>query len=95
MDDSALAMMTDVQLIAMLQRRGYTVRHNSESRQPLSWNRLEPIPAGVDFRMEAAEKIRAMITADMLSFSKRPYQTFDPGGEAVDSVVHTAVLRIL
>jgi hypothetical protein len=94
-DDNPFAALADHHLISALQRRGYSVRHEGEARNPLSWNRTEPFPAGLDFRVEALEKIRNMIKPEMLSFSTRPYPQIDANGQRVDHTVHTAILRVL
>lgn len=83
---------TDIELIGILQRRGYVVRHSSEVRHPLSWNRREPLPNGCDFKAEAVEKIRALITPELLRFSTREAQGMKPG---TTETIHTAALLVL
>lgn len=89
---SAFEMLTDHELIAMLQRRGYVVRHKSESQHPLSWNRRSPIPAGIDFKAEAVEKIREQIVPSLLHFEERSIPGMAPGST---ETVHSAFLRII
>lgn len=81
-------MLTDGEMIREMERRGYVVRHKTEVRIPLTWNRTAPFPDGVDFKAEAVEKIGAQLTPDMLEFTTR-----DGGWPSVD--IHTAKLRIL
>ena len=79
--------MTHLEMIVELQKRGYVVRHKSEAREPLSWNRVMPAPDGVDFKSEAVEKIKEQINADLLDFETRHLHS---GHE-----VATATLRVL
>lgn len=88
---SAFEMLTDIQLIGMLQRRGYVVRHKSEARHSLSWNRTSPIPEGIDFQAEAVEKIREQILAPLLHFEQRSVHGMAPG---TTETVHSAILYI-
>lgn len=79
--------MTDAEMIAQLQKRGYVIRHKSEAREPLSWNRTMPFPDGVDFKAEAVEKLREQVTADILDFETRHLHS----GHSIA----TATLRVL
>jgi DNA-binding transcriptional regulator YhcF (GntR family) len=88
----AFEMLADMELIEILRRRGYVVRHTSEARHPLSWNRRSPIPDGIDFRAEAVEKIREQIIAPLLHFEDRSVNGIEPG---TSETVHSAFLRIL
>lgn len=88
---SPFEMLMDHELIAMLQRRGYIVRHESEARHPLSWNRSCPMPEGLDFKKEAVEKLREQITPELIQFRVEP---------AVEHPftrpeIHSAFLRVL
>ncbi len=86
---NVLEMLTDGELIAVLQRRGYIVRHKSEARHPLSWNRTAPLPDGLNFEAEAVAKIRDQISPDILHFETR---------EAIDDLIpktHSAFLRFI
>ena len=85
-------MLTDSELILILQRRGYIVRHKSEARRPLSWNRTEPIPLGVIFEDEAVAELRKKITPDLIHFETR--QAVDDGPLS-QPAIRSAFLRIL
>jgi hypothetical protein len=90
-----LDMLSDLQLIQMLERRGYVVRDAREARHPLSWNRTAPFPEGVDFKAEAVEKIREAIMQEHIQFrvdqAVPPAFPDDPGRPEI----HRAVLRVL
>lgn len=90
-----LEMLSDLQLIQMLERRGYVVRDAREARYPLSWNRTAPFPEGTDFKVEAVEKIREQIMQQHIKFRVDPAEppafTGDPGRPEI----HRAVLRVL
>lgn len=64
-------MLFDDELIAILEQRGYIVRHKSEATRLLSWNREAPLPDDLDFKAEAVEKIREQITPNILHFETR------------------------
>lgn len=83
-------MLNDTELIAVLQRRGYVVRHGSELRG-LLWNRTEPIPNGIDFEVEALGQIRNQLTPSHLTFSRREGALADP---LFNPTIRSAVLRI-
>lgn len=85
----------DSELIAALQERGYHIRHASEARHPLSWNRAAPFPADVDFRTEALEKIRACITPELIEFRVEPAEPPAFAGDIGRPEIHRAVLRVL
>jgi len=82
----------EIALIRELERRGYVVRHKSEARRQLSWNRTKPIPDGVDFKAEALAKLREQITPDLISFEVRQGCGDDT---FMTPTIHTAILRIL
>lgn len=84
--------MDEMQMIRVLEARGYVVRDGRESQRPLTWNRLEPFPRGLDFKAEAVEKIREMITEELLTFTTRQVHSTTPGEM---QTVHTAALRVL
>ena len=63
---------SDQEMIDHLREHGYIVRHKSEAQTNLLWNRLEPIPADVDFKAEALEKLKEQITLDHIHFGSRP-----------------------
>jgi hypothetical protein len=86
---------TDAELAAELQRRGYIVRHQSEARHPLSWNRTVPFPQGVDFEAEALEKLRAQITPEMIRFIVEPAEAPAFEGDVGRPEIHRAILRVL
>jgi hypothetical protein len=81
--------LSHIEMIRALQKRGYVVRHKDEAPTVLSWNRVEPMPDGLNFEAEALAKIKAQITADMLEFTDRP----DNSG--LTQGIRTAKLRIL
>lgn len=86
---------SDVQLIRALEQRGYVVRHRSEARRPLTWNRTAPIPAEIDFKAEAVEKLRGMITPELIRFH---VETEIPGympGTIGRPEIHTATLLVI
>lgn len=82
-------MLLDHELIAVLERRGYIVRHKSEATSSLSWNRAAPLPENFDFEAEAVEKIREQITPKILHFETRA--ALDKGAPEIRS----AFLRII
>jgi hypothetical protein len=87
--NTAFEMLTDLELIGILERRGYAVRHGSDASRPLTWNRMEPFPEGLDFKQEALAKIREAVTEDVVEFTTRTV----PG--ELGGTVHVATLRIL
>lgn len=86
---------SDVELIREIERRGYVVRHRSEAQRPLSWNRTAPIPAGIDFKVEAIDKLRGMITPELVRFSVRPEVPPPAKGLIGIPAVHTAELLVI
>ena len=95
MSQTPFEVLTDSELIAVLQRRGYVVKHESEARRPLSWSRTAPMPNGVDFKLEAVEKLREQITPDLISFMVTPAVAPEFEGDLGSPEIHRAVLRIL
>jgi len=95
MTETAFDLWSDAELIKALQSRGYTVRHNSEARRTLSWNRTAPMPAGVEFRDEAVSKIREQIAPEHIHFIVEPaiVPAFD--GDFGRPELHRAILRVL
>jgi hypothetical protein len=81
------------QMIRHLELRGYIVRHSSEARRPLSWNRTLPFPHGVNFELEALEKIREQIKPEHLTIETHALHG-SPHVNLPDRV-QTALLRIL
>lgn len=75
----------EIHLLEEMRRRGYIVRHESETRQRLSWHHLEPAPEG--FEDDALAKIKEQLTKEHLHFETRTL----PGGKPVRS----ALLRII
>lgn len=84
--------LTDSELIMILQRRGYIVRHKSEASRHLSWHRTEPIPQGVNFENEAIAELKKQISPSMIHFETR--QAVDDGPFS-QPAVRSAFLRIL
>ena len=89
MDEDVLRAIPDFELIRILQERGYIVRHKREASKVLSWNRVEPMPEGIDFKVEALEKIREQITQELLDIKSRP----DSSG--LTKGIKSAKLRLL
>lgn len=85
----------DIILQRALEARGYVVRHKSEARKSLDWNRIAPFPPGLDFKSEAVEKIKEVITKDIIDFQVTPAiePAFD--GDLGRPEIHRATLRIL
>ena len=84
---SAFDVLTDMELTRILERRGYVVRHESEVRHPLTWNRTAPFPPGVDFKAEALVKLREQISPEMIRYRSDTIGTLPP--------IHRAMLRVL
>jgi hypothetical protein len=63
---------SDQEIIDYLSERGYIVRYKHDAQAKVLWNRLEPIPADVDFKAEALEKLKEQITVDHVHFGSRP-----------------------
>lgn len=78
--------LSDETLKKEMDRRGYVVMPKASTR-PLTWNRTVPIPEGVDFEVEALEKLRSGITKEMVEFKTRPGSEFQPE-------IKTAILRV-
>lgn len=76
---------TEAEMVALLQRRGYIVRHQEESRCRVSWHHVEPVPD--DFEARALEELRKQITPAHIQFITTPKE------EGVS--VRSAYLRIL
>lgn len=77
---------SDLDLIKEMRRRGYVVRHQSESTRALSWNEVNSDPEA--FRSRALEKIREQISINYLEFSER-HESFG------DKTIRSATLRVL
>ena len=88
-------MLTDRELIAVLRPRGYIVRHKSEGRKSLDWNRTAPFPDGLDFKAEAFEKIRGALTPDLISFHVETAIAPAFSGDIGRPEIHRATLRVL
>jgi hypothetical protein len=80
---------SDKLLIDALTARGYVVRHKSEARRSLSWNRTEPMPGDVIFEDEAVKKIREQIDTSLIEFR------IDPGDGEFSPTIRRATLRVI
>ena len=85
----------DRDLIRALQNRGYVVRHASEVRKPLSWNRTGPLPEHVDFKAEAIAMLRNQITPEVVDFVVEPGAAPEFEGDLGRPEIHRAILRVL
>lgn len=88
MPGRGLDAMIESDLIKILQRRGYVVRHKGEAKRALSWSRTAPFPPGVDFKAEALTRLREQIVPEMIDFRTDAGSEFSPE-------IHRAILRVL
>ncbi len=84
----------DTDLIMALQQRGYIVRHKSEVRHPLLWHRVAPFPLGLDFKAEAMNKLRELVTPEMVDWVVTPAVASEFEGDLGRPETHSAILRV-
>jgi hypothetical protein len=63
-----LETLLDVELIRVLQSRGYKVYANNEARKTYSWHRSLPLPEKVNFEREAFARILGQLSVKDLEF---------------------------
>ncbi|WP_316196547.1 hypothetical protein [Bradyrhizobium sp. SZCCHNS3053] len=80
-------------LIDELKSRGWKVLPQTLGQTAISFNRIEPFPAGVDFKVEATDRIRSQLSAEHLEFRTRPGFNF-VNGKVVTATIHSALLRV-
>lgn len=83
---------TEAELAKALRQQGYTVKEPGFDRRAITWNRTEPFPDHIDFKVEAVEKISQQVNEHDIQFTVTEPLVID--GKEVRPAIHTAELRI-